>query len=200
MKKYFLFLLIGFTICKPAFSTSSIQWFRGSIVLNNSCEVLTGKISIDETYDMVLFKEGDQILVLNAHRLQALYFYDSIANINRKFVSLKRQTGQRVEHRLFEAVVSGEVKVLRKLKSYHGTSRSDSDDYSYYVQWDEHLEPLQFFKERVYADLLIKAGNDMEFYETENHLNPNHPADAVMLIIQFNLIMKNKNHVAIATR
>lgn len=189
MRQFVLILLIGFTICKPAFSAPDIHWFQGSIVTSSTRVVLTGEIALEENFDLILFKQQGQVQVLNAHRLESVFFYDSLLQMNRKFISVRDESLLGSNFGLYEVVVTGEIKLIRHLKDYAAPSSSLVDDYVYYIHNLEQLVLLQFFSERVYADLVVRGGEHLKQYEKINRLNPHHADDAVKLIIQFNKIM-----------
>lgn len=194
MRYYVLTLIIWFTICKPSFSAPDIRWFQGSIVMSNTREVLTGEIAIEEKFDLILFKQQGQVEVLKAHRLESVFFYDSLLQMNRTFISIKEEGSSVVNLGLYEVVVKGEVKLIRHLRDYATSSTSLIDDYVYYILNREQLVLLQFFNEQVYADLVIRGGEQLKQYEKINRLNPYHAADAVKLIIEFNKIMRDESH------
>lgn len=192
MRQYVLILLIWFTICKPAFSSTDILWFQGSIVTSNTREVLTGEIALEENFDLILFRQQGQVQVLNAHRLESVFFYDSLLQMNRKFISIRDKSSSEYNFGLYEVVVTGEVKLIRHLKDYAASSSSLVDDYVYYVHNQGQLVPLQFFNERVYVDLVVRGGEHLKQYEKINRLNANHADDAVKLIIKFNKMMREE--------
>lgn len=194
MRYYVLTLIIGFTICKQSFSTPDIRWFQGSIVTSNTREVLTGEIAIEEKFDLILFKQQGQVQVLNAHRLESVFFYDSLLQMNRTFISIKQDSSTVVNLGLYEVVVKGEVRVIRHLRDYASPSTSLVENYVYYILNREQLVLLQYFNERVYADLVIRGGEQLKQFEKINRLNPYHAADAVKLIIEFNKIMRDESH------
>lgn len=196
MKHYVLMIVIVFTICKPAFSAPDIHWFQGSIVTSDTRVVLTGEIAIEENFDLILFKQQGQVQILNAHRLESVFFYDSLLQMNRTFISIRDESPAGVNFGLYEVVVKGEVKLIRHLRDYALSSSSLVDDYVYYIHNQEQLVLLQFFNEKVYADLLIRGGEHLKQYEKINRLNPHHADDAVKLIIQFNKMMREEANLS----
>lgn len=193
MKHYILFFLVLFTGSKQACGSPAIQWHQGTVVMNQSREVLVGEISVDETFHLVLLRKENQVQVLQAHRLEAIYFYDSAMKVNRKFVSLHAGSSANA-YSLYEIVAYGAVQVVRQLKDYGiYVVQPSAVDYSYYVHLDSHLIPLQFFHDRVYQVLREQiAGDELRQYQVANRLNPNKQADAIQLIIQFNAIQRRQ--------
>jgi hypothetical protein len=108
-----------------------LVWHDGSVVLA-SREVLTGKITMEAGFDLVLLRTADSCLVLPAHKVLSLYFYDADENINRKFVSLKESEDARAPRHFYEVVLYGKVNVVRRLRFIHRRSAgSDAQDYAY---------------------------------------------------------------------
>jgi hypothetical protein len=96
------------------------SWFQGSVTLADK-QVLTGDLSIDTRYDLVLIKDKDVLDVYPAHRVYAARVYDSTKDINRRYVSIKDQMNPRVVE-LYEIVTSGEISVLRREVSRYSTT------------------------------------------------------------------------------
>lgn len=165
---------------------------------SNTREVLTGEIALEENFDLILFKQQGQVQVLNAHRLESVFFYDSLLQMNRTFISIREVSLSGSNFGLYEVVVTGEVKLIRHLKDYAATLSSQVDDYVYYVHNQEQLVLLQFFSEKVYADLVVRGGEHLKQYEKINRLNPHHADDAVKLIIKFNKIVRETNSSSMA--
>ena len=64
MKKiFFCLLFINF----QNLNAQSQAWFEGSLVLS-TCDVLVGKISMRENFDLILFEQGETRMVYPAHK------------------------------------------------------------------------------------------------------------------------------------
>ena len=158
---------------------SAQKWFKGSVTLADK-QVLTGDISVDTQYDLVLYKNGNLVDVYPAHRVYATRIYDSTKHINRRYVSIKDQINPRhVE--LFEIVTSGEISVLRReVTRYSTTTEHEALGFEYFVLFEDELIGLKEFNPKVYSKL---KGNDVtQSFVRRNKLNPNIDANAVRII------------------
>lgn len=192
MKRYILFCLL---LLNSVFVFArSVVWYEGSVVLK-SREVLTGEISIEPDYDLILHRSNGKVEVYPAHKINSLYFYDAEANINRKFISLK-ETGLFNHHQLFEIVLRGEVSIYRKQKLFTGTNPSDAEGYLYYIYHNEQLTDLIKFRTQIYPQLLESSGNTLSVFIKDHRLNPNSSANAIEIIKFYNdLQLKNEDHL-----
>lgn len=160
------------------------SYFRGSVTLNNK-QVLTGEISIDTQYDLVLVRNDGLVDVYPAHRVYASRIYDADKNINRRYVSMKHPINPRLSQ-LFEIVISGEVLVLRReVTRYSTTVEHEALGYNYYLLFENELIELKSFNPKVYPKL--KASEEaLAAFIKNNQLNPNNEAAAVQIIQYYN--------------
>ncbi|SHH37944.1 hypothetical protein SAMN04488109_3936 [Chryseolinea serpens] len=178
MKKLFFLLLVLTT----QITARELEWHDGSVVLA-SRKVLTGKITIESAFDLVLLRAGDSCLVLPAHKVLSLYFYDADENINRKFVSLKENEDTRAPQHFYEVVLYGKVNVVRRLPLTRPRRRgADAQDYVYFVQWENALTKLDHFKKDIYPTLLSSSGKMLGEFVSANRLDPADAAQAIRII------------------
>jgi hypothetical protein len=162
---------------------ADIVWHRGSLVLANR-EVRTGRLALHAEYDLVLMKNGSQVIVYPAHKLSALYFYDSAANINRKFQVI--QAGEHIsQKRLFEIVVSGKAKILRHARANTARSEDHVADYHYFVSTDEELMPISKFRENLFEKFVSLKPELAQFVNVKK-LNPNNTKDVFEIVMFYN--------------
>lgn len=181
MKKLFFLLLVLTT----PLAARDLVWHDGSVVLA-SRKVLTGKITMEPGFDLVLLRTADSCLVLPAHKVLSLYFYDADENINRKFVSLKENEDTRAPQHFYEVVLYGKVNVVRRLPfTSVGRAGSDAQDYLYFVQWENELVKLSQFKKYIYPSLL-SAGETLSEFVSANKLDPADAAQAIRIIEYYN--------------
>src|SRR5688500_8257638 len=108
--------LIPFLICLLSVNilfASDPEWHQGAIVLQSD-DVLRGQVAMHESHDLVLFQSDDGMMVLPAHKVRTVLFYDAASDINRKFVTVRRTENFRFQYRIFEVVISGDITVLRR--------------------------------------------------------------------------------------
>ena len=82
-----LFASVQVMIIVSSVVAQPIEWHKGAVILSNK-EVLTGSIYHPKGFDVIFLRSDDGNIVLNAGRIQLFRYYDSSANINRKFVSI----------------------------------------------------------------------------------------------------------------
>jgi hypothetical protein len=173
------------TVSLFSFSYTTAQsWFQGSVTLTDKL-VLTGDVSVDTRYDLVLIKNKDIVDVYPAHRVYAARLYDSKKDINRRYVSIRDQLNPRV-FELYEIVTGGEISVLRREVSGHSaTIEHEALGFDYYVLFENELIDLSDFNPRVYSKLK-EADALLATFVKEHRLNPNISASAVRIIQFFN--------------
>jgi hypothetical protein len=193
MRRNVLILFFLFTAGK--LFASDIQWSEGSLVLNNK-QVLCGKIAVELKYDMVLFKSDDKVDVYPAHSVQSVFYYDATANVNRKFIVLASGKYPMKKPYLYEVVLFGNVQIVRHLKDVSIAPYADADDFSYFIRTEDCLTPLEKFRKRLYDDMLHEGGLELSVFVTEQHLDPNVSAHAIMIVEEYNRLMKSHQAMA----
>lgn len=162
------------------------QWFSGSVVLSNRV-VLVGEVSMEPLHHTLLFRDGgDEVQVFPAHRIEAFYFYDHDADVNRKFVSRSRTAGGWKRFEFFEMVLHGEPGVVRQQRLSRHHIHDDGVDFIYYVSFKEDLTSLKKFRSRIYPHLVRSAGDALIDFVKENKLDPIRPANAIEILEYFN--------------
>jgi len=182
VKKLFFVLLVLTT----PLAARDLEWHDGSVVLA-SRNVLTGKIAMEPGFDLVLLRTADSCLVLPAHKILSLYFYDADENINRKFVSLKENENPRAPQHFYEVVLYGKVNVVRRLPFIKSRSKgADAHDYVYFVQQENALTKLDRFNKDIYPSLLSSSGSLLADFVSANRLDPTDAAQAIRIIEYYN--------------
>jgi hypothetical protein len=189
-KLVLIFFLVSFqeTFSEP------LSWYDGSLVLKND-NVLTGRISVNQDYNLVLFKSGDQHLVLPASKIQTLYFYDAKANINRRFTSIQQRVNTYTSYKLYEIVLNGEVSVLRRLTPSLADRDEQHNSYHYFVRLGDEPVGLHRFRAKIYP-YLQKTCISLKAHIREKHWNPNNHAHAVLIIDYYNHEVRHKKELA----
>jgi hypothetical protein len=191
VKHTILVWLILFTVGKLA--AYDREWYTGAIVLQTQ-EVLTGAIGIEPEHGIVLHKQGDQVYIYPAHRVQSLHFFDSKANINRKYISLQHGTWRRCH--LYEVVVKGSVTIVRREKRNISPVYSDADSFIYYIYTEGELVQLRSFRKQIYPALLQAGGVQFSMFVLEQHLNPNDDAHAIRMVQYYNALVLSDETLA----
>lgn len=188
----FLVLIVFSALTKAILGETSPAWYSGSLVLATQ-EVLLGEISTQLVDDLILFKKDASIYVYPAHRVQAVYFYDADANVNRKYVSVRDDHALLNVYHLYEIVVYGNVCVLRKQKKVTALQQaqpSDRFDFDYYITLNDHLISLLHFRNKIYPALLRTSAGQVDRFINEHKLDPNLPDHAIRIIDFYNKVIK----------
>ena len=189
MKKI-LFCLLLFNF--QNLSAQDLEWFEGSLVLVSD-EVLVGKIAIEPAHDLIVV-EGEQRMVYPAHQIKSVYFYDSAADINRRYVSVRNDDGRRRFH-LYESVLSGKAAVLRRIKSNTFHQRTNVYDFEYFVRYDQEIVPIKQFQKKILPKLLSISDDRLDTYISQQRLTPQ-PISAIHIIEFFNSLVESTQRLA----
>jgi hypothetical protein len=185
----FIFLFL-FTFSVQASFSESPVWYEGSLVLKTN-QVLKGQLSVQSTHDLILFKSDNKLMVYTADKINSFFFYDGASNINRKYISLEEKINAFTSNHLYEIVLNGEVKVVRKLIFPFSDPSDDGNSYNYFVLSDNELMTLNKFRTKVYPALLTRSETLSRFME-DNKLNPNHRADIIKIVDYYNKTIRTK--------
>ena len=191
MKRAIAIGLILFTVGK--LTAHDRVWYTGAIVLQTQ-EVLTGILAIEPEHGIVLHRSGNQVNIYPAHRVQSLQYFDTKANINRKYISLSHGTWKR--YHLYEVVVKGPVHVLRRPKQNISPIYSDADSFQYYIYTGSALVQLRAFRKQVYPALQRDGGVQFSMFVLEQNLNPNDAAHAIRIVQYYNSLVVHDETLA----
>ncbi len=186
MKRTIAVWLILFTVGKLI--AQHHVWYDGVLVLQTQ-QVLTGALAIEPDHDIVLHKSGDHVDIYPAHRVQSLQFFEAKTNINRKYISLQYGTWRR--HHLYEVVVKGTVRVVRRLKQRTSSTLSDADSFIYYIYTGTELVHLHSFRRQIYPTLQQGGGAQFSMFVLDQNLNPNEAAHAIRMVRYYNTLVVN---------
>jgi hypothetical protein len=192
VRKCFTFLIL---LVSGVVYSETPTWYEGSLVLKTS-QVLKGQISVQTANDMILFKSDDKLMVYTADKISSFFFYDHANNINRKYISLQEKINAFTTTHLYEVVLYGEIKVLRKLIFPFSDPTDDRNSYQYFVLFNRELSALNKFRTSIYPAIVNGSELTSKFVE-EGKLNPNLRADAIRIIAYYNKECRSKSHVAL---
>ncbi|MBL0744518.1 hypothetical protein [Chryseolinea lacunae] len=182
MKRLFICLL---WLNVQTAAASPPVWHDGAVVLATG-EVLTGKLSVEVSHDLILLQHGDGCRVLPAHKVKSFYYYDTEANINRKFVTWQEGSETVKLSRFFEVVLNGDIGVLRRQKESVAHANSDALDFDYFIVFHDNLISLHKFNQKVYPTLVETSGDKIVFFITSNKLSTTRSADAIRILEFYN--------------
>jgi hypothetical protein len=176
-------ILLFFAASLMVSAQETDDWKEGIIVLRNN-QVLNGSLFFTG-FETVLFKTHNRELVsvFRAHDLQQIRFYDSIINVNRRFIIANGIEDFYQDSRLFEVVLDGGISVIRRLpiESESMMQITYALAYDYFIKVDLDIIPLSKFRDRYYPSLL-KNCFGLNTFVAAQKLNPNVQADAIRII------------------
>jgi hypothetical protein len=140
------------------------------VVVDINGKVWVGKFQVVE--DVVVLSKSQGAEVFPAWRTREVRGYDSLRNLNRRWISY---TSKRGEPRYYEIVVEGKIRVVRRS---HGDTSALDIDYDYFYIDEGILTPLMKFRDQLYKK--IRESNSADL------LNPNEPSDAIRYIQRYN--------------
>lgn len=147
----------------------------------SSDSVLVGLVSVSTNKDLVLFKRETRVDVLPAHSVRNVRFFDSVDNVNRRFVSiddLPRRCW------LFEVVADGEISVVRRERRFNFERGSGLNSFDYFVVLEDRIVPLRNFRNKVYPIIVRQPG----FKDLVRHrrLDVNAFDDSIEIVMLYN--------------
>ncbi len=185
---FFCLLFFGFLQVN-----SQSHWYEGSLVLSD-CKVLVGKISLEPEHDLILFSDGDARVVYPAHKIKSIYFYDEAKDINRRYISIKKDDGVRASYHLFELVVAGEISVVRRKKEPMFSIHNEPLDFNYFVYLKEEMISLNKFRRKVLSQL--QPDHRLNEFISINNLSGDRAIDAIRIIEHYNQLLKANEPLA----
>lgn len=192
MKNVLIIVLCLLTV--NLFAAEAVRWYSGVVVLRSN-EVLTGELSLEPAYDLVLFRCEEKVTVYRAHKILSVYYYDGKAGINRKFTSIQQTASGITSCRLFEIVVQGEISVLRRAAQASFVSEDDAEGYRYYFQSGDQVAGIRQFRTRLFSRLL-QSSKMLRQYMYEKKLSPASTADIILIIDFYNRHQPAANAIA----
>jgi hypothetical protein len=171
------------------------QWFTGNLILKSQTK-LHGKISVRVDYNVVMFRQGDELIVYPAHKVESVSFYDKLLKQNRNFISMQEEIGAATHHQLYEVVLKGHVTVLRKQRVLWYTVHLDIPEQDYFVWNGDEMISIYRFKRKVFPGLVKASNGRMKSYMREHKLNPNRAADMIEILTHYNQQKLDENQLA----
>jgi hypothetical protein len=163
------------------------DWRQGIVVLTDS-RVLKGSVYLAGFETLLLRTDtGKLVEVFRAHEVHQVRYYDSVNNINRKFIAIKDVAQYNQAHKLYEVVLDGTIAIVRRLSIENESMMlmNNPMGYLYFTKADNEITSLSKFRERYFAALIKKCFGLNAFIESQK-LNPNYAADAIRIIQFFN--------------
>lgn len=173
-----------FCVCQFCWSSGPVA-HEGSVVLQNG-EVLTGQIYMP-SFELIFLVSEEQRIALPAHKIQQVRFYDAAIDVNRKFEVYRSADGGISGALLYEIVLFGDVKVLRRPKvSAQLISGASHADYLYYFSHNDSIEDLIKFNRLLFSKIKSELGEPLTSFMRVNDLYPDNIVDAMRIIKFYN--------------
>lgn len=174
---------------------SSDLWSKGCVTLSDD-QVIVGEFSHQEQLDLLIHRSLDGIKVLPLYRVKLLRYYDSVANINRQFLTI-RDTHSFQQWKLFEVVVQGKVKVVRRLKFHRPEFfASQANDYNYFVWDNSKLTSISQFRHDAYPKLLEDNSYEIKSFVETHHLGLRDVKSVIMIVKEYNKLQSQRRLMA----
>lgn len=187
-----LLYLPAFLISVLTVKGQTDNWRTGSVVLRND-QVLTGDILLHLDFNTVVLKSHDQLSVLNTQKVRSFRFYDPAVDVNRQFLTVRNKDEK--EAAFYELVVQGEFKLVRRLERHHDINPDDRNDFKYFIMDNQNLTPLRKFKKNI-LPMLITSVPQLKDWIDKEHLNLNEGKSAVLIIKEYNNLVRSANLLA----
>ena len=182
MKKNLLSFII--LLSSIANANEGPRWYQGSIVLASG-EVLTGEISVEQEFNAMLFRNDSSFSFYSADKVSSVYFYDADEKINRRFLTVNDPSHKSFPI-LFEMVVNGYVKIVRRLNMIN----PQSNTYKYFCLQNGRLISMNKFRSDVYPSLLNAMPNLSSVIKQEGW-NIGDLRDSIIIAQYYNTIVRN---------
>ena len=192
---------------------STLEWHKGAIVLS-SHDVVTGEVSYDPTYDVVLQRSEGRVQTFTAAQVNYFHIMNKQTGQLRRFVALPHQSGLNFLYKrnyFFEVLLSGEVTFLRKSsknKSFlQHVQRSklsklnlDNLCYDYFMLHDENLISIKNFEEDALPLLTHEDSKGIHDYIEARNIRKFTPRNQLMVIHFYNIMHKTDNDSRLVQR
>jgi hypothetical protein len=177
-----LLLVISSQLCaKP------ITWFDGVIVLNDN-SVIAGKLAVEFYYNVILFKSDSATTVFPAGKIRSLMYYDKFSCINRKFISLDFDNKLNYP-KLYEVVLDGNAKLIRRLNYNYRNQIDEARDYSYFIYFAGEINSVRKFRHAIWPKLVNHSTYDLKVYVNNQSLDLYQLPDIVQVLQYYNRLV-----------
>lgn len=164
-------------------------------------EIISGVFYFDEKLDLLYQKLDSRRVSFPVFKLKSLHFYDAEENINRQFIKITSDKSvSKFPYQLYEVVVGGEMKILRKRKLHDypvsegevELSREEETvyNYRYYVFWNGNIHHSNRFYKEVYPRLTREDGQIAAEVIKDQDYNLRELANVIRFVESYNRLAK----------
>ena len=179
-----IFFTVFLTITQAVWAAVPVP-YQGVVVLHSG-QILTGQIYMP-SFELIFMVSGEQRIALPVHLVRQVRFYDSGIDVNRKFEVLHYAEAGGSGLALFETVLAGQVKVLRKPRTSRlGISGGNHDEFDYYYVADRTIVSMSKFYHQLFPLLERELGGSIREFMRLHNLEASNTADAIQIIRFYN--------------
>lgn len=189
-------LLHAFLSLFPSVEREKEIAYEGTIVLETN-EIVTGLFYFEEKMNLLYKRKQTGLEIFPIYKVKALYFYDARENINRRYIKLANDKSRsNLPNQLYEVVLGGELKVLRKRKAYDfpvkvespGLNKAEENayNYHYFIQFNEDLLEICDFSKKVLPHMRSQHPRELDLLLKEQDWNVHQASGAIQLIEEYN--------------
>ncbi len=193
-------LLHAFLSLFPSVEREKEIAYEGTIVLETN-EIVTGLFYFEEKMNLLYKRKQTGLEIFPIYKVKALYFYDARENINRRYIKLANDKSRsNFPNQLYEVVLAGELKVLRKRKTYDFPDKGESSEltkaeenaynYHYFIQFNEDLVEMCDFSKKVLPHMRNQHPRELGLLLKEYDWNIHQASGAIRLIDEYNQLNK----------
>jgi hypothetical protein len=177
---------------------STLEWHKGAIVLS-SHDVVTGEVSYNSTYDIVLQRSEGRVQTFTAAQVNYFHIINKQTGQLRRFVTLPHQSSLNFLYErsyFFEILLSGEVTFLRKSNKNRGflqqaqRSKLNLDNlcYDYYMLHNENLISIKNFEKDALPLLAHEDSKSIHDYIEARNIRKFTPRNQLVVIYFYNIM------------
>lgn len=206
MKRFLAATILCLLWTVAVHASETHEWCTGIINLTNN-EQIDASMWYDASTELIQVKTGNTIKVYSARQVQSFQYFDSQTNAVRQYEShLYAVSHYRKARVFFEVVLSGQMQVLRRFKSwkmakaYTEAKRDqlwyDSNHvYDYLIHTQDTFVAFHHFKKVILPQLLSEYGDALQAFMKKHHLTVFSQRGQLLVINRYN-VLKNAEAVA----
>ncbi len=177
-----------------------LSWYEGTVIFKNDRQMV-GEIHIDMDLGLLLIKDPGGIKSFPAFKVKYMEYFDEVLGRSRSFITVPNRALR--FHRsanIFELVITGELKVLRKeIETYDGFKRNKSvrmpefgksgeEQFTYFLYDGNTLTKFNWLTKKRIATLVQKYSSEVADYVKQYKMNLKDTISRIKVIAYYNAI------------
>ena len=188
-----------------------LPWYEGVVVMQDD-EVINGDIQINQRFNVVLLRDGDEHQSIPADKIHKVTIHDEEMKTLRTFISVIDNNKYIAQSKFYELIVSGQISYISRIKEFQSSSLENfgkflnknvnvSDQYVgnhdfYYFDGKNVISDDKFRKKVLPAFKKYFNQEIVQFIKAEQ-LNLNNAYDQLAIMKYFNELYKSKTALAL---